>query len=159
MTFSENPDLDLKISRIIRAPVAKVWDAWTDPRKLEQWWVPAPSKARVVALELKPGGAFVTEFDENGDGNFSVHMNVCVLAVEPLRRIVFTDALTAGWRPSARPFMTGIFSFEEHPEGTNYVGYAMHNSPAERNRHAELGFFDGWGTVADQLAMLVERKG
>ena len=98
----------------------------------------------------------MTEFDEKGDGNFAPHMNVCILDVEPLKRIVFTDALTTGWRPQAQPFMTGIFSFEEHPEGTSYVGYAMHASPADRDRHAELGFFDGWGTVAEQLAKLVE---
>jgi uncharacterized protein YndB with AHSA1/START domain len=156
MTFTENPDLDLRVARIIRAPVAKVWDAWADPRKLEQWWVPAPSSVRVTALDLTPGGAFVTEINENGDGSFVPHMNVCILYVAPLKRIVFTDTMTAGWRPSEQPFMTGVFSFNEHPEGTSYVGYAMHKSPADRKTHADLGFFDGWGTVTAQLARLVE---
>ena len=157
MTDLENPELDLKISRIIKAPPTIVWDAWTDPRKLEQWWVPAPSKVRVVSLDLRPGGAFVTKIDEVGDGTaFTSHINACILDVQPLRRIVFTDTLTAGWRPSEQPFMTGIFSFHEHPEGTQYVACAMHKSPADRKTHADLGFFDGWGTVTEQLARLVE---
>jgi hypothetical protein len=33
----------------------------------------------------------------------------------------------------------------------------MHKSNADRNMHEELGFYDGWGTVAAQLATLVER--
>lgn len=157
MSFIENPDLDLKISRVIKAPVAAIWDAWTDPRKLEKWWVPAPSTVRVVSLDLKPGGAFVSEFDEAGQGkNYAPHINACFLDVQPLRRIVFTDTLTAGWRPSERPFMTGLFSFEEHADGTHYVARAMHKSPADRKMHDELGFFDGWGTVTEQLARLVE---
>jgi uncharacterized protein YndB with AHSA1/START domain len=158
MNFIENPDLDLKVSRIIRAPVAAVWDAWTEPRKLEQWWVPAPSTVRVVSLDLRPGGAFITEFDEAGNGSsFAPHIDACFLDVQPQKRIVFTDTLKAGWRPSERPFMTGLFSFEEHPQGTNYVAYAMHKSPDDRKTHADLGFFDGWGTVTEQLARLVER--
>ncbi len=158
MNFIENPDLDLKVSRIINAPLAAVWDAWTDPRKLEKWWVPAPSTVRVVSLDLRPGGAFITEFDVAGNGSdFALHIEACFLDVQPQRRIVFTDTLTAGWRPSERPFMTGLFSFEEHPQGTNYVAYAMHKSPGDRNTHADLGFFDGWGTVTEQLARLVER--
>ena len=31
--------------------------------------------------------------------------------------------------------------------------------PASRARHEQLGFFDGWGTVTEQLAGLVERPG
>lgn len=158
MIFVENPDLDLKISRVLKAPPAVVWDAWADPRKLERWWVPAPSKVRVLSLDLTPGGAFVTEIDEAGTGTaFTPHMNACFLDVQPLKRIVFTDTLTAGWRPSAQPFMTGVFSFDEHPGGTEYVAYAMHKSPDDRKMHADLGFFDGWGTVTEQLAQMVER--
>ena len=39
-----NPDLDLTLQRVIRAPRTTVWRAWTDPAQLEQWWVPAPHR-------------------------------------------------------------------------------------------------------------------
>jgi uncharacterized protein YndB with AHSA1/START domain len=32
-----NPDLDIALERVIRAPLASVWSAWTDPRRLEQF--------------------------------------------------------------------------------------------------------------------------
>jgi uncharacterized protein YndB with AHSA1/START domain len=157
MTPDSRPDLDLEISRVIRAPRAKVWRAWADPRRLEQWWVPAPAQCRVEALELVPGGCFRTSIREDA-GQFQPHMDTCVLAVEEGRRIVFTDALLAGWRPGDAPFMTAVITMDDHPEGTGYVARAMHRSRAERDTHERLGFFAGWGTVTGQLAELTEQE-
>ena len=156
MTYTPNPDLDLTISRIIRAPRADVWNAWTNPASLAHWWVPSPAKCRVDALELEPGGAFITRISEDG-GHFHPHMNACILAVDPMERIVLTDTLIAGWRPSEKPFMTAIITFRDHPDGTDYVAHAMHKSGADRTAHDRMGFYDGWGTVVAQLAAFVER--
>ena len=52
--------------------------------------------------------------------------------------------------------MTAIISLSDHPEGTDYFAHVMHKSGADRKLHDELGFYDGWGTVARQLAELVE---
>ena len=151
------PELDLTISRVIKAPRPVVWKAWTDPSELEQWWVPAPARCKVVEMELRPGGAFVTRLSENG-GDFVPHMSACFLAVDPMEQIVFTDALTGGWRPAAEPFMTAIITLSDHPDGTEYSARAMHKDGADRDRHEELGFFEGWTTVAEQLAKLAERR-
>ncbi len=152
-----NPDLDLTISRLIKAPRRVVWSAWTDPKKLEQWWVPAPAKCKVIEMDLKPGGSFVTEYSETGDA-FVPHVKGCFLAVDELEQLVFTDALLGGWRPAEQPFMTAVITFKEDPLGTEYVAYAMHRSQTDRNSHEEMGFYDGWGTVAGQLAKFVEGK-
>ena len=53
--------------------------------------------------------------------------------------------------------MTALITLWDHPDGTEYVAHVMHKSNADRTRHEELGFFDGWGTVADQLATLSEQ--
>ena len=66
MTTQLNPDLDLVISRVIKAPAAAVWDAWTNPAKFEQWWVPHPTVCRVLDMDLRPGGSFRTEISEHG---------------------------------------------------------------------------------------------
>lgn len=152
-----NPDFDLSISRIIRAPRAAVWNAWADKASFEQWWIPAPIVCKVVAMELRPGGAFETRMSEDG-GEFGPHISGCFLAVDEGRRIVFTNLLTGGWRPAEKGFITAVISFNDHPEGTEYLAHAMHKNPDERKMHDEMGFFDGWGTVARQLAELVERK-
>jgi uncharacterized protein YndB with AHSA1/START domain len=143
MIQSAHPDLDLTISRVIKAPRAVIWSAWTDRASFEQWWVPAPAKCKVLEMDLRPGGAFVTRISENG-GAFIPHMSACFLAVDNLERIVFSDALVGGWRPAEQPFMTAIITLRDHPMGTEYVARAMHRNSADRNRHEELGFYDGW---------------
>ena len=87
-----NPDLDLTLSRIIRAPRATVWSAWTNPSSLAQWWVPAPSRCQVDRLDVWPGGAFVTRLSDDGV-DFMPHLDACFLAVDDLERIVFTNAI------------------------------------------------------------------
>jgi uncharacterized protein YndB with AHSA1/START domain len=156
MTPSFNPALDLTISRVIKAPRSAVWNAWTDPANFEQWWIPEPAKCKVVEMDLHPGGAFVTQMSENG-GAFAPHLSGCFLTVDDLERIIFTNALVGGWRPAEQPFMTAIITMKDHPDGTDYSAHVMHKSNADRNQHEELGFYDGWGTVAEQLARLVER--
>lgn len=156
MNPSFDPTLDLVITRVIKAPRVAVWCAWSDPSSFAQWWVPAPAQCKVVAMELSPGGAFVTQISENG-GAFMPHLNGCFLAVDELERLVFTTCLLSGWRPAEEPFITAIIRFAEHPLGTEYAAHVMHKSNADRNRHEELGFYAGRGTVIEQLANLVEQ--
>ena len=152
-----NPDLDLTLQRVIRAPRAVVWRAWTDPSQLEQWWVPAPAVAQVDRLEARPGGAFVTRISEDGV-EFGPHMDASFLVVDDGERLVFTNAVDSRWRPT-RPdpiAMVAEIVLRDHPDGTDYRVVVRHGDPAARARHEELGFFDGWGAVTGQLAAFVE---
>jgi uncharacterized protein YndB with AHSA1/START domain len=151
-----DPQRDLEITRIIKAPRQAVWDAWSQPEQFAKWWLPEPETCRVIALDLRPGGGLKTEMSQ--DGSFVPHMDACYLDVEPGRRIVFTNALTGGWRPAEQPFITAVITFDDHPDGTAYRAHVMHKDPETRSMHEELGFYDGWGTVADQLARLVEGR-
>ncbi|WP_336661639.1 SRPBCC domain-containing protein [Leucobacter sp. USHLN154] len=150
---------DLSITRIIRAPRAIVWRAWTDPDRLARWWIPAPMTARVERLELVPGGALITSMSEGGRA-FEPHMNAVFVTVEASKRIVFTNALDAQWRPAspAPVAVTAEFTLTDHPEGTAYRATARHASADDRARHEELGFVDGWTMVTAALAALVERE-
>lgn len=150
------PETDLEITRIIKAPRSVVWQAWTSPDQFAQWWIPAPALCRVVQMDVRPGGALLTEMSEGG-GAFGPHMDACYLAVEEGRKIVLTNALSGGWRPAASPFMTAVISLDDHDQGTAYRAHVLHKDAETRAWHEEMGFFDGWGTVAAQLAALVER--
>ncbi|MBM6621433.1 SRPBCC family protein [Micrococcaceae bacterium RIT802] len=152
-----NPDLDLTISRVIKAPRSAVWNAWANPRSFEKWWVPEPEVCCVIDMDLRPGGSFRTEISLDG-APFAPHITGCFLAVEEMERIVFTDALLGGWRPAETSFLTAVFTMKDHPEGTEYTATAMHRHSADRKQHEELGFHEGWGTVTRQLAELVEAE-
>jgi uncharacterized protein YndB with AHSA1/START domain len=66
---------------------------------------------------------------------------------------VFTDAYTAGWVPSEKPFMTGILEFEDLGSGrSRYTATAVHWNEEDMKAHQQMGFEEGWGIVADQMA-------
>ena len=154
-----NPDLDLALERVIHAPRAAVWRAWTDPSRFARWWVPAPSQCRVDRLDVRPGGGLVTQLSDDGVA-FVPHLDAAFIIAEELERIVFTNAIDSAWRPAdpAPVAMTAEITLADHPDGTDYRVVVRHGAPAARARHAELGFADGWGTVTGQLAGLVERQ-
>lgn len=153
-----NPDLDLTLHRVIRAPRAQVWNAWTDPGSLARWWLPAPARCRVERLEVRPAGAFVTSMSEPG-ADFVPHLDGCFLIADEHERLIFTTALDSGLRPAAGEIlMTAEISLRDHPEGTDYHVLVRHGDSAARTRHQELGFEYGWGTVTAQLAALVENE-
>jgi uncharacterized protein YndB with AHSA1/START domain len=142
--------LDLEISRFLAVPRARVWQAWADPKILEQWWCPRPWTTEVRAFDFRPGGAFYT-FMRGPDGGESDNPG-CFLEIVPQERLVFTSMLTGGWRPATPwPGMTAIFTFADEGDGTRYVARCMHQTPEECRRHDEMGFFEGWGTCIDQI--------
>ncbi len=155
-----NPDLDLTVERVIRAPRAAVWSAWTDPSRFEKWWIPAPTRCRVDRLDVRPGGALVTRMSDDGV-EFLPQVDATFLVVEELERIVFTNAIDSAWRPASPDpvAMTAEITLSDHPDGTDYRVIVRHGDPAARARHQELGFADGWGSVTAQLAGVAESQG
>lgn len=146
--------LDLEISRFLNAPRKKVWQAWTDPEILKQWWCPKPWVTEVRALDLRPGGAFHTYMTGPlPDGTTGESDNPGVfLEVIPERKLVGTSMLLEGWRP-ASPWIgiTSIFTMEDEGDGTRYVARCMHQTAEAAKKHEEMGFYDGWGTMITQL--------
>jgi uncharacterized protein YndB with AHSA1/START domain len=150
-------DLDLTLQRVIRAPRRELWRAWTEPALLERWWIPAPMLTRVDLLDVRPGGGFVTCMSEDGR-EFVPHTDSVFLVVEHEHRLVFTNAVNSVWRPaSPKPVaMTAEIILGEHLDGTDYRAIVRHADPERRAHHEQLGFFNGWGSVTQALAALVE---
>jgi uncharacterized protein YndB with AHSA1/START domain len=144
-----DPATDLVLERELAAPSHLIWRCWTDPAHLPQWFIPRPHRVTACTIDLRVGGAFDTTFEVEGQ----VMDNRGVwLEVVPEERLVFTDAYTAGWKPAPEPFMTAILTLADLGGGrTRYVAVARHRSPETRKTHEEMGFHDGWGTVASQL--------
>jgi len=51
---------DLSIRRVIDAPRALIWKAWTDPEHVKNWWAPKPWSTVACEIDLCPGGMFRT---------------------------------------------------------------------------------------------------
>lgn len=159
MTFTPHTldrDHDLELTRVVDVPPDRVWEAWTTPELLTQWFAPKPYETPHCEIDLRPGGIFHTvmrspdgeEFDGAG----------CYLEVVPNERLVWTSALGPGYRPQSgdMPFTAIIELTPTGDGGTRYRAIAMHQNADDREQHAEMGFADGWGAALDQLVELVK---
>lgn len=157
MTAEAKPssDRELVLTRLIDAPRWKLFKAWTDPELVKQWFAPLPWTTPHAEMDVRPGGAslFVMRSPEGVDyPNRGIYLDV----VEN-ERLVFTDAYTEAWQPSEKPFMTGILTFEDEGGKTRYTARVLHWTAADREAHEKMGFHEGWGQCADQLAALAAR--
>jgi hypothetical protein len=57
------------------APIAQVWELWSDPRKLERWWGPPGYPATFEKHDVSPGGE-VTYFESREDMEKLVEMGM-----------------------------------------------------------------------------------
>ncbi len=148
-------DRELVLTRIFDAPSEKVFRAWTEPELIKQWFAPLPWTTPYAETDVRPGGSnLITMRSPEGEDypNPGVYLEV----VEN-ERLVITDAYTRAWEPSEQPFMTLILTFEDLGGKTRYTARVLHWSVADRERHEQMGFHQGWGQCADQLAELLRR--
>jgi uncharacterized protein YndB with AHSA1/START domain len=149
-------DRELVITRVIDAPRERLFNAWTDPDLLKQWFAPLPWTTPVAELDVRPGGANLIVM-RGPDGNEFPNRGV-YLEVVKNERLVFTDAYTKAWKRSAKPFMTAIITFEDVGGKTRYTARVLHWTVADRETHEKMGFQQGWSQCADQLAALVTKN-
>ena len=147
---------DLVLERFVDVPPAKVWEAWTTPEILVKWFTPHPWSTKSVELNLVPGGKFNSvmlspegqEFPNLGS----------VLEVVPGKKLVFTDTLLEGFRPSAKPFFTAIVEIIPEGKGTRYRATALHKDEETKKKHEEMGFHHGWGAALDQMVAMIQKS-
>ena len=84
--------LELSVVRHINAPVEQVWRMMTE--RFEEWFCPKPWRAEARELDWRLGGrSLVVMHRPNGE---EVVNEGIVLAFEPHKHFVFTDAFTTG---------------------------------------------------------------
>jgi len=144
---------ELSVTRLIEAPVELVWKIATE--RLAEWWCPKPWTAEIVEQDWRPGGR--SAMIMRGPDGEAHPMEGVFLEVTPNRRFVFTDAFKAGWVPRTA-FMVGFFEFADEGGKTRYTAGARHWTAEAKAQHEAMGFADGWGKVAEQLAQLAEAE-
>jgi uncharacterized protein YndB with AHSA1/START domain len=59
----------LRLSRRFRAPRDRVFDAWTDPEVLRQWWAAGETwETPTAEVDLRPGGRYRLSMRDTGTG-------------------------------------------------------------------------------------------
>ncbi|MBI1890490.1 MAG: SRPBCC domain-containing protein [Burkholderiales bacterium] len=86
MTAKNNAN-ELRITRMYDAPVDAVWDAWTDPEQVAQWWGPRDFTLTTHGKELKPGG--IWHYTMHGPDGTDYPNKTVYLEVEKHAKLVY----------------------------------------------------------------------
>ena len=165
-TYQPDAKLDLNFERIVDVPRALVWRAWTEPKLLMPWFCPLPWRTIACEIDLRPGGTFHTTMQSPEGQNYP---NAgCYLEVIPQTKLVWTNALLPGFRPSspgptcgsddANFMFTAMIELADHGGSTHYTATVIHADEVGCKKHAEMGFEGGWGTALDQLVAMIKKE-
>ena len=145
---------DLILTRTFDAPPEKVFNAWTQPTLLKQWFAPLPWTTVEAELDVRVGGTSLIVMRDSEGKDFP--SRGVYLEVVKNSRSVFTDAFTDAWELSEKPFMLVELTFEAQAESTKYTARVRHWTIVDREAHENKGFHKGWVTCAEQLAALID---
>jgi uncharacterized protein YndB with AHSA1/START domain len=122
MNLSATPDCEIVTSRVVNAPRALVYRAWTEPEHLKNWWGPAGFTNTFNEFDLRPGGRW--DFVMHGPEKGHYHNTCEFILVEPPSRIA--------WKRYSQPLFNVLTTFEEAgADKTKVVFRQIFDTPAE----------------------------
>ncbi len=137
-------DRDILTTRLLPAPRARVFAAWTDPEQLARWWGPAGFTNSFQEFDLRPGGQWrFTMHAPDGAGfpNHSVFRDI-----KPQERIVF-DHLSG-------PLFQVTATFADQDGGT-LLSFRMRFGSVEECEAIKRYALEGNEQVFDRLVALL----
>lgn len=153
---TDHNDLTVTVVSHFDAPLERVWELWTDPRKLERWWGPPAYPATFTTHNLVPGGE-VRYVMTGPDGQ--QHAGLWrVTAVDPPVRLQFDDGFAdADGEPSTDlPFVRVDVRLVERDGGTRMVLRSMFDSREDLDRWLSTGTREGQEQAVGQMDELLD---
>lgn len=135
----------LTIKRRIAAPPAKVFAAWTDPKKIEQWFITPKAKSLTAKADVRVGGRYqITAHKLDGELH---EVSGVYREIVPNEKLVFTWA----WRTT--PERESLVTVLIKPDGDGSILTLTHEQffdEAARDLHNE-----GWNAVLTNFEKFV----
>lgn len=153
-TYRADPECDLRLERDVDVAPDLIWRAWTRPELIVKWFTPAPWTTLDCRIDLRPGGEFYTLMQSPEGKTFP--NTGCYLEIIDNRKLVWTDMLGPGFRPTTAGFFTGTIILEPIAKGTRYLAIGQHKDTADRKKHEDMGFEKSWDQALRQLVQAVK---
>lgn len=134
----------LTIERNINAPLNLVWEAWTNPDHIAQWWGPRGMATKVVKHNFKVGGRWHYEMTMP-DGNKFIGEGQYLEIMESSHVVTSADF---------KPMTIGVqlhAIFEADGEQTKFTFHCVHETEEYCKQQEAMGFYNGWGSTFDRL--------
>jgi len=159
---AQTKDKDFVMSRAFDAPRDLVWQCFTDPERMKEWWGPKGCKVVASKMDLRVGGTYHYGM-KMPDGNVMWGKFV-YREVTPPERLVFINSFSDEnggitrhpMSPSWPLELRTTFTFEEQPGGKTKLTlrWSTYNATAEEQKTFDEGvasMTQGWTGTLDQL--------
>lgn len=130
----------LSIRKTLDAPVELVWEAWTEPEHLAQWWVPKGMPVRIVEHDFRVGGKWKYVMPMPDGSEFISEGQYSEI-------IKFEKIVTSA---NFRPMTEGVeikALFEKDGDKTNFIFSVIHPTESYKREQEKMGFYNGWGST------------
>jgi uncharacterized protein YndB with AHSA1/START domain len=136
-------------------PVQRLWDAYSDPRQLEQFWGPPTYPARFTRHDMYPGGR--SEYVMTGPEGDESRGYWEFLDVAPLESFEVRDgfASTDGAANLEMPSMRMVFRFSETGTGSRVSTTTWFNSVEDLDRLIAMGMEQGMREAMGQMDVVL----
>ena len=143
------------VNREFAAEKDSVWDAFTKPEILDQWWAPKPWLSRTKYMDFKVGGRrFYAMVGPEGQEHWSIQD---FTAVSPKANFQFVDAFTDK-DENINPEMPGSewnLDFSETNGVTKVNITIKHKTLSDLEAIIEMGFQEGFTMTLNHLDQLL----
>ena len=142
----------LSLKKTFDAPVELVWEAWTQPEHIAQWWGPKGMSLTVVEHNFKVGGTWKYVMPMPNGSEFISEGQYAEIV--KFQKIV----TSANFRPMTEGVEIRVL-FEKNGEKTNFVFSVVHLTEEYCKQQEKMGFYNGWGSTFTRFeAFLGELK-
>ena len=133
-----------------------VWDAYTKPELLDQWWAPKPWASRTKVMEFREGGRrFYAMVSPEGDERWAIQKYT---SITPKTNFKFFNAFADVDENPELPGSDWDFNFSEQ-DGKTKVSISIYNESLERlKRMIEMGFVEGAKAQLKNLEELLAKS-
>ncbi|HEY4382485.1 MAG TPA: SRPBCC domain-containing protein [Acidobacteriaceae bacterium] len=148
------PTFMLTQTRVIRAPRQRVYEAWTNPEGVKQWFGRPGRSCPNAQLDVRVGGAYRIESMPDDSGAAGDSGCKAKAAIGTYTKIVPNELLqftwSSDWNPDENSLVT--VSLKEVEGGTEItILHENFNNEASRDAHSE-----GWAGCLGNLAAMLE---
>ena len=138
-------DTQILITREFDAPRHLVYQAWTTPELIRQWWSACRGEVTVAEIDLRVGGRWRYAMLAHGDLEVAFHGEF--REVIPNERIVRTEI----YEPSPDAAALSTETFTETDGRTTLTLLVDHERQEHRDAHVQSGMEDGLQDALDLL--------
>lgn len=148
----------ITVTREFRAPVERVWSAYTESEILDQWWAPKPWRAETKTMDFRVGGHWL--YAMVGPDGSKHWARFDYTAIDKPRSFAGQDAFCdeTGARNTALPTNEWVNQFIQTGNGTTVKSELIFASEADMQKLLEMGFEEGMKMAVENLVELLEKQ-